>query len=113
LDLTARPGEVERSAGLSSPGEKPYDPAPEREKKRGVIALVLVSALCGVVVLAFACIFLVPAANIELLKSVLDIVFAPIVGLVGAVTGFYFGENPGDRPRALSTANPDVGGAAS
>jgi hypothetical protein len=77
---------------LSPPEEKPYDPAPEREKKRGLIALVLVSALCGIIVLAFAFIFFVPAANVELLKSVLEIIFAPIVGLVGAVTGFYFGE---------------------
>jgi len=94
LDLTARPGEVERSAGLSAPLERPYDPAPEREKKRGLIALVLVASLCGIIVLAFAFIFFVPAAaaNIELLKSVLEIIFAPIVGLVGAVTGFYFGE---------------------
>lgn len=94
LDLTVRPGEVERAAGLSSPEERPYDPAPEREKKRGLIALILVSALCGIIVFAFAFISFVPAAstNIEVLKSVLEIIFAPIVGLVGAVTGFYFGE---------------------
>lgn len=73
---------------------EPYDPAPEREQKRGLIALILVSALCGIIVLAFAFIFFVPAANanIDILKSVLEIIFAPIVGLVGAVTGFYFGE---------------------
>ena len=74
--------------------KKPYDPAPEREKKRGIIALVLVSALCGIIVLAFLYMFIFPAAStdIEALKSLLEIIFAPIVGLVGAVTGFYFGE---------------------
>jgi hypothetical protein len=94
LDLTMQPGEVEDSAGLSRPQEKPYDPAPEREQKRGLIALVLVSTLCGIIVLAFAFVFVMPGSStsIEMLKSLLEIIFAPIVGLVGAVTGFYFGE---------------------
>jgi hypothetical protein len=94
LDLTLRPGEAEDSAGLSLPREKPYDPAPEREQKRGLIALVLVFSLCGIIVLAFAFVFVMPgsSANIDALKSLLEIIFAPIVGLVGAVTGFYFGE---------------------
>jgi hypothetical protein len=94
LDLTTRPGEQEASRGLNQPEEKPYDPAPERERKRGLIALVLVSALCGMIVLAFAFMFIMPLTteNIEALKSGLALIFAPIVGLVGAVTGFYFGE---------------------
>jgi hypothetical protein len=94
LDLTVKPGEVESAAGLSRLEQKLYDPAPERERKRGLIALVLVAALCGIIVLAFAFVFVMPvtATNIEALKSVLEILFAPIVGLVGAVTGFYFGE---------------------
>ena len=94
LDLTARAGETESSAGLSRPELKPYDPAPEREQKRGLIALILVSALCGIIVLAFAYAALMPSstATTEALKSLLEIVFAPIVGLVGAVTGFYIGE---------------------
>jgi hypothetical protein len=45
LDLTTRTGETEASAGLRRPDEKPYDPAPERERRRGLIALVLVSVL--------------------------------------------------------------------
>jgi hypothetical protein len=94
LDLTARPGEAGTTGDLIRPEEKPYDPAPEREKKRGIIALILVSALCGIIVLAFAYVFVAPAAgtSLEVLKTVLEIIFAPIVGLVGAVTGFYFGE---------------------
>lgn len=94
LDLTAQPDEGERPKGLARLEDKPYDPAPEREHKRGVIALILVSALCGIILLAFAFIFFSPDAstNLDVLKSVLEIIFAPIVGLVGAVTGFYFGE---------------------
>ena len=50
--------------------------------------------MCGIIVLAFLYMFIFPAAStdIEALKSLLEIIFAPIVGLVGAVTGFYFGE---------------------
>jgi hypothetical protein len=94
LDLTTRPEEKEASRGLNQPEERPYDPAPERERKRGLIALVLVSALCGIIVMAFAFVFVRPMTpeNVEALKSVLALIFAPIVGLVGAVTGFYFGE---------------------
>jgi hypothetical protein len=94
LDLTVKPGEVESAAGLSRLEQKPYDPAPERERKRGLIALVLVAALCGIIVLALTFVFVMPVTttNIEALRSVLEIIFAPVVGLVGAVTGFYFGE---------------------
>jgi hypothetical protein len=47
-------------------------------------------------VLSFAFLFVRPrtAENVEALKSVLTLIFAPVVGLVGAVTGFYFGEKP-------------------
>jgi Ca2+/H+ antiporter len=94
LDLTTQPGEREASRGLNQLEERPYDPAPERERKRGLIALVLVSALCSIIVLAFGFVFVMPrtAENVEALKSLLALVFASIVGLVGAVTGFYFGE---------------------
>jgi hypothetical protein len=94
LDLTLRPGEAEDQAELSLPREKPYDPAPEREQKQGSIALVLVFSLCGIIVLAFTFVFVMPgnSANIDVLKALLKIIFAPIVGLVGAVTGFYFGK---------------------
>ncbi len=94
LDLTTRPGEAEASGELIRPEERPYDPAREREKKRGVIAVTLVSALCGIVAMAFVYVFvaLLTGGSVELLKSVLEIIYAPIVGLVGAVTGFYFGE---------------------
>ena len=54
----------------------------------------LVSALRGIIVLAFAFVFVMPgsSANIDALKALLEITFGPIVALVGAVTGFYFGE---------------------
>ena len=90
-DLTAIPGEGEASPGLATLKTQPYDPGPEREKKRGVIALTLVFLMCGLVALSLIYIVVAPK-EAEALRVVLEIVFGPIVGLVGAVTGFYFGE---------------------
>ncbi len=74
------------------------------EKKRGEIATLLTVTLVGVViVVGIAAIWVLfrgctnkdscdaLKANVESLKLVLEIVVTPLVGLVGAVTGFYFG----------------------
>lgn len=78
------------------PETSPYDPAPEREKIRGEIARVLVWAL--VLFLGFALlsswIFMAPD-NRQALVDVLQLIIGPLIGLVGAVTGFYFGERKG------------------
>lgn len=87
-----------------SPSEiKPYDPAQDQETVRGVIAIGLLVAL-GIVIL-----FLLVAGSwlavlcyrgtscmsatesLGILTNIANIVFTPLVGLVGSVTGFYFG----------------------
>jgi hypothetical protein len=95
LDLTTRAEEKEASPGLSNVPLVPWDPGPDREKKRGHIANVLIYVLAGMVVLSFVYIFVelwIGKSEIDNLKAMLEILFAPIIGLVGAVTGFYFGE---------------------
>lgn len=77
--------------GLSEYESQPYDPEPEREKLRGWIALMLVSLLVAVVVFAFMTLWFGDTAHQSNLKVLLDLIIAPIVGVVGAVTGFYFG----------------------
>lgn len=85
-----------------------YDPSKERESVRSQIALRLVSLLAVIVVAPFAllllgigCDALGPGSDIcrripvVTLKEVMDSLLTPMVGLVGAVTGFYFGENKG------------------
>ncbi len=69
---------------------KPYDPEPERERKRGHIATLLLILLAGVIVGSFVTLWLKLAATDDLLK-VLNVLFGSLIGLVGAVTGFYFG----------------------
>jgi hypothetical protein len=67
-----------------------YDPASDREKVRGILALSLVITLIGVVVASLLVVLLVPD-NVGALGEVLQLILSPLVGLVGAATGFYYG----------------------
>ncbi len=94
IDLSEEDSEKGFSIIPYSLGEvesKPYNPDPEREKLRGKIALILVSLLVGIVLMAFFTLWFAAPEKVSKLKEVLDLVVAPIVGIVGAVTGFYFG----------------------
>jgi hypothetical protein len=87
--------------------EKPYDPAPDRENIRGTIARTLVWTLVGVI----AAVILTGLATVvachakdacstetielKTIRAVIELVLTPLIGLVGAVTGFYFGEKSG------------------
>jgi len=76
-----------------SPVLAAYDPTEDREKIRGTIALILVLALVGVLVFAVVSSWIVMnTENRDALMKVLEVVLAPLVALVGAVTGFYYGE---------------------
>ena len=57
---------------------------------RGWIALVLLAILALIVVVSLLTVALGWAPTEDLVR-VLGLLFAPIVGLVGAATGFYFG----------------------
>ena len=84
--------------------EKPYDPTADRETIRGTIALALVWALVGVIaavvltglVTMYAChgggACNVETMDLKSIRAVIELVLTPLIGLVGAVTGFYFGE---------------------
>ena len=67
----------------------PYDPEPQRELMRGRIALWLLGMLAGVLLLAFISMWL--KMETEALRTVLTIIFGPLVTLVSAATGFYYG----------------------
>lgn len=90
--------------------EAAYDPAKDREATRGGIAMALVWTLVGVVLgamvigvaTAVACSVkdacTAETANLNAIKVVIESVLTPLIGLVGAVTGFYFGEKSGKSP---------------
>ena len=94
VDLTSRePLPVVESSTRTIPEGGRFDPEPDREIIRGKIALRLLWMLAGVLLLAFISIWLSKwlGMDIEILRTVLTIVFGPLVTLVSAATGFYYG----------------------
>jgi hypothetical protein len=104
------PATTGAAAGIAPPppGTAPYDPGPDREKARGEIALSLVWTLVGIVIAALLMALVTAircssirhpcsteATNLVALKTILETLLTPLVGLVGAVTGFYFGDKSG------------------
>jgi hypothetical protein len=101
---SAGPVSAKAAAKAANLEAKPYDPAIDRETTRGTIAQALVwtlVAVIGAVVVAGlltvyychnekAC--AADTVEIKTLRAVVEIVMTPLIGLVGAVTGFYFGE---------------------
>src|SRR5437763_1402700 len=87
-----------------------YDAEKARDDIRGRMALLLIRLLIFIVVAAFVSIWLPvliawkKGGYIEIatpLKDMLQLLLAPVVGLVGAATGYYFGVSS-QRPPAPS-----------
>lgn len=87
-------------------GTSQYDPAKDREALRGSLAMALIYTLVGIVFGSFLIAIITemacaktecsePTTKLASLKSLMDIIFTPLIGLVGAVTGFYFGDKSG------------------
>ena len=108
-DLTTLGAATSASGTIQPPAvsqfvDKPYDPTPDRENIRGTIALWLVWTLVGVIAIVvltglvtlYGCHLkdsCTPETNeLKAVRVVIELVLTPLVGLVGAVTGFYFGE---------------------
>lgn len=89
--LDKDPTEGTGSADVSRPELAPFDPAPQREWTRTILATLVVATVP--VTVAAACIgwlFLgIKAAEI---KDVAIALVGTVGGLAGAVVGFYFGE---------------------
>jgi hypothetical protein len=89
VDLTgSEPASV---TGLFQRATIPY----QREQLRGRIALLLIALLIAVIFISFIMLWFLPANRFDSLIELLQIIFAPIIGLVGAVTGFYYGGGGG------------------
>jgi hypothetical protein len=87
LDLT----KDEKLGDVSGLAVVPYDPAQDREKVRGWIAGALIALLIGFIsLLCLAIVFgIVKVADLD---KIVATVLTPIMGIVGTVIGFYFGE---------------------
>lgn len=102
-----RPQEPGTPAARPALPTSPYDPTRDRETKRGEIAMMLIYLLVAIAVAPYV-LLLLPALCIALggvetckalpaipLADLLGTLLTPVVGLVGAVAGFYFGEKKG------------------
>ena len=82
----------------ATPASQPYDPEKDRETARGRIAALLmillaVLSLCFVVV----SVALVRPFDRETVGLLISGVFGPVIGIVGTVVGFYFGQSAARR----------------
>jgi hypothetical protein len=81
-------------AGSQNPtivDRKPYDPAEDRERLRGYLAIGL-TALFSLVVLALLASAIRGWLSDDQLEKLAGILISPVAALLGAVVGFYYGE---------------------
>jgi hypothetical protein len=83
---------IEVSEPVASPTLTPVNLARYREWIRSAIAAFLLVILAGVIVASFLVVFK-PKDSVDsaLLEKLLAIIFGPLIALVSAATGFYFG----------------------
>lgn len=89
LDLTGE--QASDGDAALEPSTVPYNSDQDRERVRGHVALGLIWLLALVVVGSFVGL-VTKTMEMKDLKELLTIVLGPLIALVGAATGFYFGE---------------------
>jgi hypothetical protein len=87
VDLSLQPLERPNSPQITEPSIEP----PEREQTRSRLAMTVVLTLPLIVVLSFWSLMAHFATAADV-KEVATFLLAPLVGIAGAVLGFYFGE---------------------
>ena len=89
LDLT-QDDAGEPPTAPAPPATAPFDISKEQETARATIAYLLLLLLAVTVALGFLLLWAKPY-HWDKLNALMQIVFGPIVALVGAATGYYFG----------------------
>jgi hypothetical protein len=92
LDLTREP---HVPSSLSRISTIPFDRSKFREYSRLWMAIALVSCIIIQLFGLYAAFFV--GKGVQDIKDLGEVLFAPIVGLVGAVVGFYFGAERAER----------------
>ena len=87
LDLTTD----KKLGDVAGPDVVSYNPAQDREKVRGWMAGALIALLIGL--MCFLC-FAILGGMVKVtdLDKIVATILTPIMGVVGTVIGFYFGE---------------------
>ncbi len=68
----------------------PYDPMKARESVRSAVALILIGIMAATIIASFILLWIHPDRSREL-HDLLALIFGPLVALVGAAIGYYFG----------------------
>lgn len=85
--------------GIESPKEV-YDPEKTRDLARANITYWLLALFTLLVVFAFGSLYAIEGRpTFEHLKSLVELLLGPLVALVSAATGFYFGAHSANRPK--------------
>jgi len=90
LDQQGETTPARTKSATVAPKLVPYDPNPHRDKMRGRLAMTLVSTLTGTIAGALTIVAFAPT-RIEAVSELLGAILGPLVALVGAATGYYFG----------------------
>jgi uncharacterized membrane protein YeaQ/YmgE (transglycosylase-associated protein family) len=88
IDLT----DVETSAPVRNMlRDEPYDPTRDREVVRARVAYLMIGLLIGIVGAMIGGL-LTGYLSADATEKVAAVILSPVVGLLGAVLGFYYGE---------------------
>ena len=89
LDATVGLGQP--APAFEAPAEKRYDPAQYQDTTRSYIAYWLLLLLTLLILSTFGSLFVIQTITFENVKSIIELILGPIIALVSAATGFYFG----------------------
>ena len=97
LDATV-PNPNDAPPGLDKPTYKAFDPDEFRDQARKRITYWLLALLTILFVFAFSSLFLIEGKpSLEHIKSLIELLLGPLIALVSAATGFYFGAQSGKK----------------
>ena len=89
LDATVAQGD--HAPALKPPSETTYDQSKYHDTTRSYIAYWLLFLLTLLIVCGFGSLFVAQTVTFENIKNILEVIFGPVIALVSAATGFYFG----------------------
>ncbi len=84
------------SPPVPEPAAIPYNPEKIRENYRGIIAMILISLMAALIAASFTLFWLHPDRSKDL-EHFFSLIFGPVVALVGAATGYYFGSQSANK----------------
>jgi hypothetical protein len=99
LDATI-PDPNQPAPGFNSPESKAFDPDEFKDQARKRITYWLLALLTLLVTYAFGGLFLIESKpSFEHFKSLVEMLLGPLIALVSAATGFYFGAQQSSKKK--------------